>query len=816
MSPSASPQTRLPIYDFNSWLKDPSAGALTTGTPIPTIAQNIVPMGDEEMEHCREDRGGRGRARKCTAVVSSILRVLTGFWSLFVSVGLCLVGLLQFVLLMLFRKAGNRGTKSASARPKYEFDAWLRDPSVIAVQEQNNNMRGEEEGGGLLGQQLQKDPRPGVVIVYGTEYGCSEEIAHRLAAEIRTGVCERHVGLKGSVKVVVRPMEEFCTKIGVRGRREGKSKETLGLTVEHNKVCFLICSTQGDGVPPVKARDFHAHMKYLSSAPITADPTITALHLHLRDKPFAVLALGDRGYPQFCKCGKDFDRFFTNLGMQAILPRCDVDQEDPATISTWISNCVSLLQSDTYRHLFDYDCAETTCDGGGPSEEDEDSSENSTSDLGRTFDESLAGVDRMVPRSIPVLHKSNLCTYPIELKSAADTSCRYLQSLNGERRQETGGGAGGEQGREGQGGRGDREMTVEGNEEAMKNKIDGDLRLYTQSKQVFHIEFDISDLLPNGRGEGPVGGGPGGVACDGVRCLYEPGDALGLWTRNCPEKVEDILKWCNVTGDEKMDVTSKIRKWIPPTVLQHAQRLETAMAPQIGRDSDWVKAVGCGVVVRALSLRSLLTYALDIRNLKADLERRCTEERNKRGGQGRGPGGSVAEDKRAVHLMDVCMSKEAWSLSEVKELIDCLKPLQPRLYSISSSPLVTPTRVSITAALVHYTHTDGSYMQGVATGELNLRTAVGSRILAYLQPNPEFRLPDDISTPLVMVGPGTGFAPFRAFILQRNARMREQNMEPVKENCLLFYGCRNSPIFETTVSVGTDVRWMLAQARFHL
>lgn len=101
-------------------------------------------------------------------------------------------------------------------------------------------------------------------------------------------------------------------------------------------------------------------------------------------------------------------------------------------------------------------------------------------------------------------------------------------------------------------------------------------------------------------------------------------------------------------------------------------------------------------------------------------------------------------------------------------LVDALEPLQPRLYSISSSPAATPGRLSLTVDAVRYTIGKRRRL-GVASTYFAERTKPGERFRAYVQKAHGFALPADPATPIVMVGPGTGIAPFRAFLHERQA-----------------------------------------------
>jgi sulfite reductase (NADPH) flavoprotein alpha-component len=100
--------------------------------------------------------------------------------------------------------------------------------------------------------------------------------------------------------------------------------------------------------------------------------------------------------------------------------------------------------------------------------------------------------------------------------------------------------------------------------------------------------------------------------------------------------------------------------------------------------------------------------------------------------------------------------------------IEALDPLQPRLYSISSSPAVDPTCISLTVDTVRYKIARRQRL-GVASTFLAERVTPGDKVKVYIQKAHNFGLPADPALPIIMVGPGTGIAPFRAFLYERMA-----------------------------------------------
>jgi sulfite reductase (NADPH) flavoprotein alpha-component len=114
--------------------------------------------------------------------------------------------------------------------------------------------------------------------------------------------------------------------------------------------------------------------------------------------------------------------------------------------------------------------------------------------------------------------------------------------------------------------------------------------------------------------------------------------------------------------------------------------------------------------------------------------------------------------------------------------VDSLDPLQPRLYSIASSLRVQPDTVALTVRHVNYER-DGRRCEGVGSSWLSARGPIGSKLRAFIQRAPHFRLPAS-DVPVIMVGPGTGIAPFRAFL-------QERSVTSAGSRNWLFFGHRN-------------------------
>jgi sulfite reductase (NADPH) flavoprotein alpha-component len=150
-------------------------------------------------------------------------------------------------------------------------------------------------------------------------------------------------------------------------------------------------------------------------------------------------------------------------------------------------------------------------------------------------------------------------------------------------------------------------------------------------------------------------------------------------------------------------------------------------------------------------------------------------QKAKRLAKGEDPDGDVAS-------LDVlgALEKFAGIHPDPEALVECLEALQPRLYSISSSYNKNPSRVTLTVDHVRY-QLGTRLRQGVASSWLSGRLDAGTGFKAYVQKAHDFALPSSGDTPIIMIGPGTGVAPFRAFL-------HEREVQGAKGGGWLFFG----------------------------
>ncbi|WP_257888032.1 assimilatory sulfite reductase (NADPH) flavoprotein subunit [Vibrio diabolicus] len=220
------------------------------------------------------------------------------------------------------------------------------------------------------------------------------------------------------------------------------------------------------------------------------------------------------------------------------------------------------------------------------------------------------------------------------------------------------------------------------------------------------------------------------IDLEGSGLTYQPGDALGVWFENSSELANAILGKVGLSGVETVDVDGE-----------------------------------------SLSIHSALVSKYEITTSNPQLITKFAELSDSKKLQ------KLVEDKDKLReysantqIVDVLAEKKTKLTAD--ELIGLLRRLTPRLYSIASSQEEVDEEVHLTVALVEYEQNDEKRYGG-ASSFLAQRLEEGDEVKVFVEHNNNFKLPEDDSTPIIMVGPGTGIAPFRSFIQERENRDAE-------------------------------------------
>jgi sulfite reductase (NADPH) flavoprotein alpha-component len=220
------------------------------------------------------------------------------------------------------------------------------------------------------------------------------------------------------------------------------------------------------------------------------------------------------------------------------------------------------------------------------------------------------------------------------------------------------------------------------------------------------------------------------LSLDGSEVFYEAGDACGVIPQNDPALVADILGALKLSGEEQVDIPKAGAVTMHHALTHHLQitglnrKLVAAYA-----------AKGECSMLQGLLLPEQQTH-LD----------------------------TYTYDRGIIDLL----TEFPGIVIDAAEFAAMLPKLAPRLYSISSSPLAHAGQVHTTVAVVRY-RSHNRERGGVCSTLFADRTSVGDRLPVYIQQNKKFRLPKQQDAPIIMIGPGTGIAPFRAFLHERRA-----------------------------------------------
>lgn len=234
-------------------------------------------------------------------------------------------------------------------------------------------------------------------------------------------------------------------------------------------------------------------------------------------------------------------------------------------------------------------------------------------------------------------------------------------------------------------------------------------------KDVRHIEIDLGD--------------------SGLR--YQPGDALGVWYQNDPALVKELVELLWLKGDEPVTVEGKT---LP---LNEALQWHFELT------------VNTANIVENYATLTRSETLLPLVGDKAKLQH------------------------YAATTPIVDMVRFSPAQLDAEALINLLRPLTPRLYSIASSQAEVENEVHVTVGVVRY-DVEGRARAGGASSFLADRVEEEGEVRVFIEHNDNFRLPANPETPVIMIGPGTGIAPFRAFMQQRAA-----DEAPGKTGCSL-------------------------------
>lgn len=251
------------------------------------------------------------------------------------------------------------------------------------------------------------------------------------------------------------------------------------------------------------------------------------------------------------------------------------------------------------------------------------------------------------------------------------------------------------------------------------------------------------------------------LSLEGSGLTYEPGDVVGVYPENDPALVDQIIAAMNWSPDEVVVPDKAGDEGTLRSALLRQYEITVLTKPLLEKAAAFSESGKLAELVRPENKEELRAYT------------------------------------KGRDLLDLLQDFGPWKLSAA-DLVSILRKLPPRLYSIASSSKAHPDEVHLTIRKVEY-EAHGRKRGGVCSVQVSERLSEGDTLPIFIQQNPNFKLPANPETPIIMVGPGTGVAPFRAFLEEREEL-------GIEGKTWLFYGDRH---FVTDFLYQTDWQRML-------
>lgn len=219
------------------------------------------------------------------------------------------------------------------------------------------------------------------------------------------------------------------------------------------------------------------------------------------------------------------------------------------------------------------------------------------------------------------------------------------------------------------------------------------------------------------------------ISIEGSNLEYEPGDCLGIYPRNHPSLVQELIQAMDWQPEELVPVNKNGEERTLEEALSSYFEITVLTKPLLEQAARLASGTGLTELLAEGQEQQLREYV------------------------------------RNRDLLDLVQDYDLKGVSS-KEFVSILRKIPPRLYSISSSLKSYPEEVHLTIRNVHY-QAHGRERYGVCSSYIADRLESGDTLPVFVQNNPNFKLPTDPDIPLIMIGPGTGVAPFRAFLGER-------------------------------------------------
>lgn len=630
------------------------------------------------------------------------------------------------------------------------------------------------------------------------------------SSRLRNGFVLLYASQKGNAKAIAEDLAEQCESKGLICELRCCSEIGKTFSLEETRCLVLVGSTTGDGEPPDTARKFwrQLHKK--------GQPSDVFGHLS-----YTVLGLGDTNYTNFCNFGKTIDQKLQDLGGKRFYPCGWADDGTglEIVVEPWIEGLFPALQKhiDKMAEVVD-SCNEVEFVDNSSTLQQVNTNMNSINKDPTTDDPSLSQnvpslkheeslkaeritKDKEIKTTSQncnenilkgdltsedtytrIAKKYNLdflsrdelqclpvrtCTLPADAKLTLPVlpsdylMIRYLENSEKESGPEH------------------VPALPSAASEVIRTSVTS-IRKLTQHNSV-KTALEVSLTVP-----------------ESINSLdYEPGDSFGIIVQNREEEVELFLSLLGIS-----DVAEKMYELsVDPSTKKKGAAIPKHIPVRSSLHFVFQSCVDIRSVPKKPLLRTLVQWTSDPtekRRLQELVSKECASEYVK----------SVRE--QGLTLIDLLCIFQTCK-PPVTTLLEHLPQLLPRAYSITSSPLVASRKISFVFNVVDIPKEKATIFarKGICTGWLAslYRSAEMSKleqslevlsiedkgpvcVPIYLRTNQNFRLPADVSSPIIMIGPGTGVAPFVGF-LQHRHRMQIDSPDISFGESWLFYGCRH-------------------------
>ncbi|KAL9650167.1 hypothetical protein ABK040_011336 [Willaertia magna] len=584
---------------------------------------------------------------------------------------------------------------------------------------------------------------PNLYICYGSETGNSKAIATRIFKE-----CSEE---KFTPETFLYTLDEFLSKYKLRDRARTLKKtpssnnleQLLDLNEKINLV--IVCSTTGNGDPPQNADAFYRFIR-LKSTPNNL----------LQNVNYAILGLGDSNYDLFNNAAISIDKRITELGGKRFSYRGEADEVVglEQVVEPWIAQLYEALRKN-YRFFLEKEENNKKKEDN----EEEEEENNGNSHFSPRSVNSYLNITKRNKRSSTLLKQVTsvlLAKDNVTSKEEESVAAFVKESIVSpdEDKEEW-----------------KRIANYFGQPNICFSTITGARYLTTteSSKQVLHIELDISSLP---------------LAEEESTFRYEPGDSIGILCENDEEHVQRMLL--------KLKEIETI-----PKDLDVDDEIEIKCLDEHNKGLFYIDAS------ERITLKRLFTRRVDIMSpvtvpMLQMLAKYCKNQMEKN---------EILKLAFDLNLYTTRIVKQHANLYDVlswfssckpplNHLLQELQPIAPRYYSIASSPIKHPDEVHIAFSIVKYETPPPirAQKEGCCTSWLQNKAKEfwGSEekitLPLFLKKSPAFKLPRELKTPIIMIGPGTGVVPFRGFLQHRECMLSKKQEDDVN---WLFYGCRS-------------------------